>query len=1669
MHSVLRLVPTKFTPIYLVESAGETTVRPSFWRMCYSPATFIMKINRLSPFALGFALGLYAIFPVQATITVLDYWHMGENDSGAIVGGTPTTATDSAAAHDLKYTGSAVYSSDVSAAAQTHVGSLLAVAFTNSAFASNSVVSTLQDNFGYEAWVKPVSLSGNPIILNNGNTGTTGWGLVINGSTYQGIFGGITYVGSATATINVWTHLAVVRNNGVATLYVNGVAAGSTATGTPNFPTGNFGVGAQSLGTASQFFNGLVDEVRIFKFAAGQFSTNDLLVNSTRPTVTNLTAFSGEFSTNENLFATASANGTAATVSFQYGLTTNYGSSILATNLPADFSTVQIIVPLSGLTPGTSYHYRFVATNSAGSSIGADQAFMTRNDILDVRAYYRMGEMDGTKYQAAVSGSQSTLIIDSVGGHHAPVVNPGTYNDATISAQPVYTTNVAISAVNYVGSSCALDFINGNAYGMSSVFYPGTDNFCLEAWVKAGSLSGYQYIIYNGSANNGWGLSLNNGVYHAISLTQSWANYIGEDFGSAPASLTEWTHLALVSNNGAVTFYANGIPTGSPAHPLGLQGGYFTLGKGPVFTHRFGGQLDEVRLSTFPGGQFNVTNLLLKGIPPVVTSPTSAAITSSNAVLGGTVTGQGGPPVTECGVVFSVASVNMNPAIGGLGVTRVLSGGSTGVFTAAITGLAPATIYSFRPYAINTFGPVYGPASVFDSAFLGFTPLVYFRMGEADLGATAGGTSTNTFDSVGTNVLMLTGAPVYSTDTPTNQSSSLSLNFGSGTASGSCSLLPALTDNFGFEVWVKPTTNSGPYFILYNGNGGSSGWGVLQNGGVYQVLFGGVVAFASGSVTLNQWTHLALVRDSGVATFYVNGAASGTNTSAPAMPVGNFAVNGGWSGSIDEMRLFAFPAGTFTMGNLLLKATAIGIEQPLGTSLGNGGTRDFGSPAVGSSADLMFTIKNNGNTNLTGLGISIDGADAALFSVATNPVAPVVAGGSTTFTVRFTPVSVGAKTAALHLNSNDTYKNPFNFTLTGTGLSSEIAIEQPFGTALAIGGNKDFGPVVAGNNTTLTFTVRNTGNADLILSGTPEVVIAGANAADFTVMAQPLSPVPGIAALGFTNAGFETPAQSANGFTYNPGGTGWTFGSTAGLAANGSPWFVNAAPEGSQAAFIQRNASGDAAATISQTISFPGAGNHTIRFSLVRRGASFPANDVDVRMDGVTLGTMLNTSQPDDVWRTFTISYNGNNVGNHTLAFVGTRAGGDYASALDNVQIFEETETTFDVTFAPAAAGLRTATMSIANNCGYKNPYAITFTGTGATSKITVEQPSGTPIPDGGSRDFGSVNVQTNATLTFTLRNTGLAPLTLSGIPKIVVGGAQATEFTVTAQPTSPVVADGNAVSLTNASFEMPAFSPGTFAYAPSGAGWTFGSKAGIAGNGSPWFVNAAPKGIQAAFIQLNTVDAILSQIVNFSAPGNYVLRFSMVRRSASFPANDVDVRMDGVTLGTVLNTSQPDDVWRTFTMPYLCTNAGNHTLAFVGTRGGSDNASALDNVEFLNATTFQVTFTPAAGGVRTATLSITNDAPDGNPYHMVLTGTVPVPPPISPQSLTVLGNGAFQFTFTDTNNLIFSVLTSTNIGLPVTNWTVLGTVTNLGGSLYQFADPAATNFPGRFYQLRFP
>ncbi len=63
---------------------------------------------------------------------------------------------------------------------------------------------------------------------------------------------------------------------------------------------------------------------------------------------------------------------------FQYGTTTSYGAQTTPVAVGASTVKVRVSQAITGLQPGTTYHYRLVATSAAGTTDGQDVAFTTK-------------------------------------------------------------------------------------------------------------------------------------------------------------------------------------------------------------------------------------------------------------------------------------------------------------------------------------------------------------------------------------------------------------------------------------------------------------------------------------------------------------------------------------------------------------------------------------------------------------------------------------------------------------------------------------------------------------------------------------------------------------------------------------------------------------------------------------------------------------------------------------------------------------------------------------------------------------------------------------------------------------------------------------------------------------------------------------------------------------------------------------------------------------------------------------------------------------------------------------------------------------------------------------------------------------------------------------------
>ena len=212
-----------------------------------------------------------------------------------------------------------------------------------------------------------------------------------------------------------------------------------------------------------------------------------------------------------------------------------------------------------------------------------------------------------------------------------------------------------------------------------------------------------------------------------------------------------------------------------------------------------------------------------------------------------------------------------------------------------------------------------------------------------------------------------------------------------------------------------------------------------------------------------------------------NGAASDSSVNLIAEQA--IAPGGTWSFEV----LLAF-GGTqaIAQANFSAQSTApvIAVEQPTGTGLAfsPAATVNFGTVGLLSTvSQKTFTLKNTGTASLTSsAGISFGGANGSEFTVTANPSLPLAPGGSTTFTVQFSPAAAGARSATMSIPSNDTTHTPFVVNLTGTGDGTipTLITSAPADAYVAPGAGITVDPnvLVTGTGTVNGATVSVTGN-----------------------------------------------------------------------------------------------------------------------------------------------------------------------------------------------------------------------------------------------------------------------------------------------------------------------------------------------------------------------------------------------------------------------------------------------------------------------------------------------------------------------------------------------------------------------------------------------------------------
>ena len=488
------------------------------------------------------------------------------------------------------------------------------------------------------------------------------------------------------------------------------------------------------------------------------------------PTV-NTTAATTVTSTGATLNGTVNPNNSATTYAFEYGTTTSYGSTTTVQNLSAGTSAVTVSSALTGLNPGTTYHYRITATNTAGTVQGTDQSFVTAGALVPTvttsaatsvtatgaqlngaanpngvaaTAQFEYGTTTAygsiTTAQNVGSGSISVTISTTLSGltpnttYHYRIVatnsagtSQGTDQSFTTgTAPPVVTTD---SASTITGTSAQLNgTVNPQSSATTYQFEYGTTTSYGSTSPSQNAGSGATAVNVNAVVT---GLSPNTTYHFRIVATNSVGTAQGTDrtfttplippaaTTSSPTNVT--ANAARLNgivnpNNAATTFYFQyGTTTsygsvtttqsaGSTANPVTVTDSISGLTISTIYHYRI---VATNSAGTTQGADQTFTTGVVS--PTVATGP-ATNVTSTSAQLNGTVNPNGSSTTYrfEYGTTTSYGTMT-DPQLAGSAV-------APSAVNAALTGLTPNTTYHFRITASNAGGSVQGADQTFTTA-----------------------------------------------------------------------------------------------------------------------------------------------------------------------------------------------------------------------------------------------------------------------------------------------------------------------------------------------------------------------------------------------------------------------------------------------------------------------------------------------------------------------------------------------------------------------------------------------------------------------------------------------------------------------------------------------------------------------------------------------------------------------------------------------------------------------------------------------------------------------------------------------------------------------------------------------------------------------------------------
>jgi len=374
-----------------------------------------------------------------------------------------------------------------------------------------------------------------------------------------------------------------------------------------------------------------------------------------------------------------------------------------------DVTTLAGTAESSGSEDGTGSAARFsypsgIAVDASGNVYVADLVNFTIRKITSAGVVTTLagtagsyGSVDGTG-SAARFNQPSGIAVDASGNVYVADLGNSTIRKITSAGEVTTLAGTAESSgsADGTGSAARFNYPTGIAADASgNVYVADSGSSTIRKITSAGVVTTLAGSAGNSGSEDGAGSAARFNYPNGIAVDASGNVYVADSSNST---------IRKITSAGVVTTIG-----GRPGVKSGVDG----LGTAAAFNGPSGIAATSLG-ALYVADQVN--NRISQGImlfALTVSSPTASSITLTGATLGGHVTDNLGAAITERGVIYSATASNRNPLLGGAGVTKLTSTGTTGVFTVPVMGLLLNTSYSYKAYATNSYGTSYTSVAVF--------------------------------------------------------------------------------------------------------------------------------------------------------------------------------------------------------------------------------------------------------------------------------------------------------------------------------------------------------------------------------------------------------------------------------------------------------------------------------------------------------------------------------------------------------------------------------------------------------------------------------------------------------------------------------------------------------------------------------------------------------------------------------------------------------------------------------------------------------------------------------------------------------------------------------------------------------------------------------------------